>query len=119
MVLVRSKASNREVTLKGSGGGWCRAGVEPYDRDRRGEEELGTSRQQSLLRGPVPGVQLAAWAPMQDLQLPCALKALPGAVVPAMHAVPHLSPSRVKHERKGKGKTRMMWLGFGKHRVLF
>ena len=64
-------------------------GIELFELDTSGEEELGTL----LLRGPGLGVQLARWAPRQALQLPCALNVLPGAVVLATRAVAHLNTS--------------------------
>lgn len=53
--LLCSKTSATEVTLRGSGGGWCGVGIELSELDTSGEEELGTL----LLRGPGLGVQLA------------------------------------------------------------
>lgn len=94
--LLCSKTSATEVTLRGSGGGWCGVGIELSELDTSGEEELGTL----LLRGPGLGVQLARWAPRQALQLPCALNILPGAVVLATHAVPHLKNNTVKYGQR-------------------
>ena len=91
-----SKTSAREVTLTGSGGGWCAVGIELFELDTSGEEELGTL----LLRGPGLGVQLARWAVRQALQPPCALNVLPGAVVLAIHAVAHLNTSTVKYRQR-------------------